>query len=113
MDGPTPIKIKYVFNDEYNPKYVNGAYGGVTPQGDLVLNFYFERLPIPNSVTHIINDDGTLGEITAIHPQESIVIRYIQNGVILNLNSARQLQMWLSEKIDQMEAGDNDGCGDD
>ncbi len=37
------FKFKYVFDDDYNPKYVNGAFGGVNPQGEINLNFYMER----------------------------------------------------------------------
>lgn len=37
------INFKYKFSDAYNPVYVNGAYGGVNPRGEIVINFYFER----------------------------------------------------------------------
>lgn len=33
MEKPEKIKFKYIFKDDYNPKYVNGAFGGISPQG--------------------------------------------------------------------------------
>lgn len=41
------IKIKYIFRDHYNPVYANGAYGGITPSGEIVASFYFEKHPLP------------------------------------------------------------------
>lgn len=42
-DKKNELKFKYIFDDSYNPVYVNGAHGGVTPRGELVVNFYLER----------------------------------------------------------------------
>lgn len=27
------IEFKYIFEKDYNPKYVNGAFGGMSPTG--------------------------------------------------------------------------------
>ena len=39
------IKYKYIFRDNYNPKYANGAYGGLTPRGEILLIFFMKDLP--------------------------------------------------------------------
>ena len=31
------LKFKYIFDNNYNPKYINGAYGGITPKGEIAL----------------------------------------------------------------------------
>lgn len=41
----TSINYKYYIDSDYEPHYVNGVYGGVNISGELVANFYFERLP--------------------------------------------------------------------
>ncbi len=65
MSNKPEIKFKYVFSYNYNPVYVNGAHGGISPRGELVVNFYLERPPLPNSIAHEINQNGTIGNETA------------------------------------------------
>ena len=35
----------------------------MTPQGEIVANFYFERLPLPKVVEQRVNPEGKLGEV--------------------------------------------------
>lgn len=97
------IKFKYKFPENYNPIYINGAHGGVNSQGEIIANFYFERIPVPNALTHSINNDGTLGDINEIDPKDlgASLVRYVQSGIVMNLETAQQLHTWLGERIDQ------------
>lgn len=99
------MRFKYVFEEDYNPKYANGAYGGVSPTGEIVVNFYLERLPVPKEDTYTRESDGRIGEFTKRIPQDinDLVIRYIQNGVILSLDHAKAIHTWLGEKIKEAE----------
>ena len=81
------ISFKYIFKYDYNPVYVNGAHGGISPRGEIVANFYLERPPLPNEITHAINPDGSIGaEVIAVDPENlnSSIVRYVSNGVVLN-----------------------------
>ena len=100
------IKFKYIFNYSYNPVYVNGAQGGVSPRGELIMNFYLERMPLPESITHEINQNGTIGSEVDAEPEDlkNSLVRVIENGVILNYQNARELHLWLGERIKEMEA---------
>lgn len=95
------VTIKYIFDKSYNPQYVNGAAGGVNPAGELIVHFYLERFPLPYEMTHEINEDGTLGAPMDVKPDgfERKVIRYINQGVIMNLASAEELYNWLGNQI--------------
>jgi hypothetical protein len=99
------ITFKYIFPYTYNPLYVNGAQGGLTPRGELVANFYLERQPLPNEISHAISADGSIGEISAVEPQnlDSSLVRYVSCGIIMNYENARNLQQWLNERIAEME----------
>lgn len=99
------IKFKYKFPEDYNPVYINGAHGGINSQGEIIANFYFERIPVPNALTHIINDNGSLGEAKEYEPADlgTSLVRYIQNGVVMNIETARQLCDWLINQINQAE----------
>ncbi len=100
------IKFKYIYNYGYNPVYVNGAHGGISPRGELVVNFYLERIALPESITHEINPNGTIGNEVAAEPEDlkSSLVRFIDTGVILNYQSAKDFLLWLGERVKEMEA---------
>jgi len=107
MSNKNPeFKFKYIFTYDYNPVYVNGAHGGVTPRGELVVNFYQERQPLPNAITHELNPNGTIGKEVAVEPGDlnKSLVRFVSNGVVLTHQTARELHYWLGEKIKEMEA---------
>ncbi len=100
------ITFKYIFTYDYNPIYVNGAHGGISPRGDLVVNFYLERPPLPNEISHELNPNGTVGSEIAVDPADfnNSIVRFVSNGVVLNLQTAREMHHWFGEKIREMEA---------
>ena len=100
------LKFKYIFNYGYNPVYVNGAHGGISPRGELIMNFYLERMALPESISHEINQDGTIGGEIDVEPEDlkNSLVRYIENGVVLNYQGARDLLLWLGERVKEMEA---------
>lgn len=101
MATENQIKVKYKYADDYNPQYINGAQGGINIQGEIVVNFYFERVPMPNSITHELSKEGMLGEAVATEPEDLMrsVLRYVQSGVVMNLEVAKQIHKWLGDQI--------------
>ncbi|RNC70415.1 MAG: hypothetical protein ED859_06310 [Desulfuromonadales bacterium] len=106
MSEKPQVTFKYIFTYDYNPVYVNGAHGGVSPRGDLVINFYLERPPLPNEITHEINPNGTVGAETAVQPEDfaQSLVRFVPAGVVLNHQTARELHHWMGEKVREMDA---------
>ena len=104
-DQPEQINFKYIFDNLYNPTYINGAIGGVTPSKEIVANFYCERHGLPHTETHVIKSDGSIGDIIKRDPEmlQPYVIRFIECGVILNLKSARKIYSWLGDQIKKAE----------
>ena len=100
------MTFKYIFQYDYNPIYVNGAHGGISPRGELVMNFYLERQPLPNEIVHEITPAGTIGPETAVDPSDLTrsLVRQVINGVVVNYQTARELHYWLGEKLKEMEA---------
>lgn len=100
------MTFKYIFTYDYSPVYANGAHGGVSPRGELVMNFYLERQPLPNAISHEITAAGTIGPETDVEPADlgRSLVRQVINGVVLNYQSARELHYWLGEKVKEMEA---------
>ncbi|QWV94966.1 hypothetical protein KP004_07265 [Geomonas oryzisoli] len=100
------MTFKYIFTYDYNPVYVNGAHGGISPRGELVINFYLERQPLPNSISHEITPAGTIGPETDVEPADlgRSLVRQVINGVVVNHQTARELHYWLGEKIKELDA---------
>src|SRR6185369_1888802 len=80
------ITFKYVFNYGYNPSYVNGAQGGFSPRGEMVINFYLERQPLPEAISHEITSEGAIGKETSVEPKDlaQSMVRYIDTGVVMS-----------------------------
>ncbi len=101
MTKPKQIKFKYVFDDDYNPVYASGAFGGPTPRNEIVINFFLERQPVPYSETRAVNEDGTLGAIIKAEGSDDTlkIIRYVETGVVMDLKTAKEIHAWLGETI--------------
>ncbi len=99
------IKYKYVFTDDYNPRYVNGAHGGVNTKGEFVINFFLERPALPKSETFQVDDDGKLQDRIASEPEDlqSSIVRFVETGVVLHLEQAKELHSWMTKHIDRIE----------
>ena len=96
------IHFKYLFPDNYNPNYINGVYGGVSPRGEIVANFYMERMPIPREDHVQITEDGKLGASISFEPEDHPfnMIRYIPSGICFDLETAIAFREWLDNKIE-------------
>lgn len=99
------ITFKYLFNYGYNPTYVNGAQGGFSPRGEMVIHFYLERQPLPEAISHEITSDGAIGRETAVEPADlsKSMVRFIDTGVVMNYENARVFHTWMGEKLREME----------
>ena len=99
------ITFKYVFNYGYNPTYVNGAQGGLSPRGEIVVHFYLERQPLPGSITHEITPEGGIGRETEVEPEDlqSSMVRFIDTGVVMSYENAQIFHNWLGEKLREVE----------
>lgn len=99
------LTFKYVFNYGYNPSYVNGAQGGFSPRGEMVVNFYLERQPLPESITHEITPEGAIGRETGVEPKDlaSSMVRFIDTGVVMSYENARVFHAWMGDKLREME----------
>lgn len=98
------ITFKYKFDKNYNPHYVTGAFGGLTERGELVINFYLDRMALPIEQTHTVID-GHLELPGDKLPAdlENTRIRFVDMGVIMNLQTAKELREWLDGRIQTLE----------
>lgn len=108
MENKKIIKCKYIFDDKFNPLYANGAQGGISVLGEILINFYLERTALPNSQTFEIDpNSGVLGQElkSEMDPLdlESSTVRFMQTGVILNYSTAKEIHRWLGDHLKTLE----------
>ena len=105
MSRKPELTFKYVFNYGYNPSYVNGAQGGFSPRGEMVINFYLERQPLPDSITHEITPEGAIGREIGVEPKNlaSSMVRFIDTGVVMSYENARVFHAWMGDKLRELE----------
>lgn len=101
------LKFKYIYDPSFNPVYTNGMQASLTPKGELTVNFYFERAPLPKTQTYAITSEGTMGDKISSEPNDGndtvAIVRYIESGIILDLESAKALRTLLDNHIKMME----------
>lgn len=105
IKGISSIKSKYIFKKDYNPVYINGAQGGISPSGEVVINFYLQRNALPVSQTFDVTEEGVMGDETAVEPQDlkTSFVRVIENGIIMNYQTAKEIHRWLGNHLETLE----------
>lgn len=99
------IRFSYEYREGSEPQYVNGAIGGVSPRGEIIAHFFFEKPTLPKRVVSEITPAGAIGSETVEEPADmrSSFVRAVTGGIILNYENARNLHTWLGEKIKELE----------
>ena len=99
------VKCKYLFKDDFNPKYVNGAQGGINPHGEIIINFFLERGALPISQTYEVTAENSNPKELSSEPADlnNSFVRVIENGVIMNYQTAKEIHNWLGNHLEQLE----------
>jgi hypothetical protein len=80
---PTEITFNYLKADGFSTSYVDGAFGGPMPSGNIYLAFFVDQLSIPQSVTHQVHPGGQLGALKSSVVATGIA-RELQTGIIMS-----------------------------
>lgn len=99
------VKFKYIYPDSYNPQYINGAVGSIDPSGEITINFYHERAPIPKIEFRDLSSEGTPLESFRLEPSnlDTFFIRNITSGITMNYSTSKALYEWLGEQLEIYE----------
>ena len=96
------VVFVYDYSNFYRSVHIHGAFGGVTPSGDISASFYSERGAMPRRTTHSLLDDGSLGD--AIESElDGTIQRDFEVEVFMSIGTARSLYEWLGTKITDWE----------
>ena len=93
-DKVLPIKLSY--ENEQTNKYVNGAFGALSGNGEFILNFYIERPSDPSKGQVTIHKDGTVD-----NSYDDIgVERIVHTRLVMSIDTARSIQEWIKRNVD-------------
>jgi len=97
------IPFSYQKTDGYRTVTVSGAIGSSTPNGDIFMAVYTDRPHIPQASYISVDSDGkVLGKEEL---QISVgLVREVEVGLIMNIETAKKVREWLGQHIDGLEA---------
>lgn len=98
----TEVTIHNKISNNFRELHVDGAYGGLTPQGLINMNFYAERLAIPKATDYKV-EETQLIKIKDSEDSKKGIIREFETGVYMTIQTAIALNKWLTEQIAKHE----------
>ena len=109
---PTKVTFRFKKDDDYRLIPVNGVWGGVTPRGDIKVDFFHESQSLPEEITHTVTLDGKLTNERE-HLPPLTVQRTILVGMVLTVEQAESIGRWLQEKAREVRKHQREkGSGD-
>lgn len=76
-----------------------------SPRGEMVINFYLERQPLPEAISHEITPEGAIGREIGVEPKDlaSSMVRFIDTGVVMSYENAKVFHAWMGDKLKEVE----------
>jgi hypothetical protein len=99
----TQITVHNKVSANYTQVHVDGAFGGITPQGLLNLSFYAERAPIPKSSDFKVEDNKVGELISDSEDSKKGILREFEFGIYMTPPVAKALIVLLANKLVELE----------
>ncbi len=101
---PSRIRYEYQSDPQLRLEYAHGVWGGISPQGEIEINFYLESDKMPSFSERVAEADGSFGhELAPFDEEERVITRHIRSRVLVNYHTACALRDWLEDKIEALE----------
>jgi hypothetical protein len=108
-DADGKVLIQFERSPNYRLVAADGAWGGPTPRGHIIVNFFVDVPVAPLSVTHALSEDGQLGPEVERSPTQNDarprVSREFEMGVLLSPEDAESIANWLLDQVDMVRGG--------
>jgi|WetSurMetagenome_2_1015567.scaffolds.fasta_scaffold905974_1 hypothetical protein len=96
------VTVFYEKDKDYRLLPVTGAFGGPTPSGDILAEFFVERRTAPEKIVMEISG-GTANEISREGERH---VRELVVGLLIRPDVAHSIGLWLIEKAKQFGVGE-------
>jgi len=98
---PGTVNVKFRESKTFQMVAANGAWGGPTPQGDIICHFFIDGQALPESVQMEI-DPVTRAMVTKSASGTNAIIREVQVAVMMRPDIAKAVGLWLIKKADEV-----------
>ena len=105
-DIKPPTKVKFVYKraEDYQQCFVDGAYGGFSPRGDFVCDFFFEFKEGPTEQEANIREGVDQLDYVKPAPREMAEFtREVRLGIIMSPQEMINLRDWMNKRIDEVK----------
>ena len=102
-DEEKTISFQYKISPNFSMYVVSGIHGGLNAKGNVVANFFSERMSIPKEETYRLQKDGHLNPKPIKSDKVDAIIRDVMFGISMDAGTARSIADWLNRKADQFE----------
>lgn len=100
-ETPETVPFHYIKSNDFRVLHADGAIGNVTPSGLIFVGFYSERAALPQMLVHELTETGQIGnEVQDRRVGKKGIVREIETGAIMSVETASSLIAWLQERVD-------------
>lgn len=96
------LNFTYYKSSYFRVIHADGAWGGVTPRGNIHISFFNERVALPDKSVVFVSGKTRM----AVKPEEphaeSTFVRELEVDVIMDLPTAISVRDWLTNQIDNL-----------
>jgi len=97
------ITFRYKHLSNYRTYHVDGVFGGFNAQGNLILELFTEKNPLPKFIVQELTEKGEIGKEIKRDRVETGVIRQIECGLSMDMPTGIAIRNWLDSKIKEFE----------
>jgi hypothetical protein len=96
------FRIKYSKASDFKTTLATGVFGGLSNNGLLNANFFTDRAILPKYQNIEIDDEGNqIGK--PVDEKDGDMLREVQVGVVMDINTAKSIVAWMNSKIEEFE----------
>lgn len=100
---PEKFDFNYIKSNYFRVVHSDGVIGNLTPKNDIFVGFFNERHSLPDKVSFEITPEGELGKEKERVTTSEGIFREVEVGVVIDLEQAKTIVVWLSGMINQAE----------
>jgi len=93
------VNIFYTKSDTYRSYHVDGIYGGLTPQGNIYMEVFTEKSPIPDDEKYEVDKNEKLISPPLKKNVRQAIQRNVECGLVIDVNTAQSIINWLKDRI--------------
>jgi hypothetical protein len=100
-ESTTRYTIDYVKSNFFRVVHADGVWGTITPMGDIHVDFWNVRSPIPRRLTNEVHANGEVETVGAEF--RSDWVNEVEVGVVMSVETARSLRDWLTTQLADLD----------